>query len=863
MNDEATEPGFPQEVLAELRDPQFDFVAQQLRASLRRTVLGRDSPPARAGRFIVIRPAGQGAMGRVYEAYDPDLERKVAIKVLRARGASGRAALLREGRALARLSHPNIVTVFEVGTLDDAPEPSVFVAMEWVGGGTLRRWLEQESRSHERVLDTFVAIGDALATAHREDVVHGDFKPDNVLLDANGRPKVVDFGLARIRRAPSPTIDGASMNAAPLMTGPFGGTPAYAAPEIAEGAPPDARADQYGFCMALAEALWRERPRRGADGEIVLPTRGVPQWLSALVLTGLAHDPGKRHASMAVLVERLRRDPQAQRRRRWAFAIGSLALVGVAAWGSSMPSEASCPDPAPMMSATWNPARRAALRERLLDSELPFASDLVERLLVNVDRHDEAWRAEMIAACEATVVERVQSQEVLDRRRACLERDRRDLDIALAVVEERGGASLMRALDVVDGLAQPSACAQIGALDELPSPEDAEVIASIADHIGRAYALDRTGADPSLSMAEARTAYELAQGLDNPREHARANAALGRAYDRTGDYARAREVGERSLWLAYREGDQVGVVRAATLLGWVIGFRQSEPSVAEVYVALGNAAAEKVELRLSAHADMHESAAAVAATAGQYQLAIERFEAALALRRATADEQDEARTLENMAEVESVVGVAGSALEHLERASEIWARTLPGDHPALAHNEFLRAQIMLEHGDRAEALAHAEHAYATWLKVYPPEHHESVVLLRDLGRIARRAGELERAAAHLTRALPLLEAEHDDPQIALTHALLGELAHDRREYAEARGHFERARRIWIGVMPEIHPFIAETEINLARIALDDGDAKTAAEHLARASATTEQLPSHAEEFRDKIAPLRTRLDALR
>ncbi|HWB79468.1 MAG TPA: serine/threonine-protein kinase, partial [Nannocystaceae bacterium] len=819
MNDEVTEPGFPQEVLAELRDPQFDFVAQQLRASLRRTVLGRESPPARAGRFIVIRSAGQGAMGRVYEAYDPDLERKVAIKVLRARGASARAALLREGRALARLSHPSIVTVFEVGTLDDTPDvlapptptesaapigashhatasrPLVFVAMEWVGGGTLRRWLEQESRSVERVLDMFVAAGDALATAHREDVVHGDFKPDNVLLDANGRPKVVDFGLARIRRAPPPTSDGVSTSAAPLVTGPFGGTPAYAAPEISTGAPPDARADQYSFCMALAEALWHERPRRDADGEIVLPTRGtVPQWLSALVLTGLARDPGKRHPSLALLIERLRRDPQALRRRRWAFAIGALALVGVVAWGSSRPSAATCPDPAPIIAATWNPARRAALRERLLDSDLPFASDLVERLLANVDLHDEAWRTEMTAACEATVVERVQSQEVLDRRRACLERDRRDLDITLAVVEERGGASLMRALDAVDGLAQPGACAQIGALDELPSAEDAETIASIADHIGRAYALDRTGADPSLSMAEARTAYELAQGLDDPRQHARANAALGRAYDRTGDYAHAREYGERSLWLAYRNDDHVGVARAATLLGWVIGFRLSEPGVAEVYVALGDAAAEKIELRASAHADMHESAAAVAATAGQYQRAIERFEAALALRRASADEQDEARTLENMAEVESVVGAAGSSLEHLERASEIWARTLPGDHPALAHNEFLRAQIMLEHGDRAQALAHAEHAYATWLKVYPPDHHESVVLLRDLGRVARRAGELARAAELLTRALPLLEAEGDDPQVALTHALLGELAHDRREHAVARGHFERARR---------------------------------------------------------------------
>ncbi len=868
MNDEETEPGFPQELLEDLRDPQFDFVAQQLRASLRRTVLGRESPPAHAGRFVVLRSIGRGAMGLVYEAYDPDLDRKVAIKVLRARGATARAALLREGRALARLSHPAIVTVFEVGTLPESPEPSVFVAMELVSGGSLRRWLDSSVRPWREIVAVFVAIGEALAAAHGDGVVHGDFKPDNVLLDARGRPKVVDFGLARIRRAPPPTLDEqVSRDAAPLLTGPFGGTPAYAAPEIADGTGPDARADQYSFCMALFEALWGARARRDADGTLVLPPlrapRVVPEWLRAVVLTGLELDPHRRHETMTVLVERLRRESHHRRRRRWALGLAAVGLVAIGASASRLSGSATpeCPDPEPMLAQTWNPARREALRERLLESELPFATELADRLLQHVDAHVESWRAQLLDACQATHVQHLQSQDVLDRRYACLERDRRDLDITLEVVAERGGAALMHAFDAVQGLPSPTSCAEVGTLDRVPSVEERETIEAIGDHLGRAHAYDRAGAEPELSMIEARAAWELARGLDDPRQHTRTGAAVGRAFDRAGDYPAARAAGEEALWLAYREGDHEGIVRAATLLGWVIGFRMSDSNVASVYLEMGEASASKTEILARMRADLAEVAAASASTGGDYEQALAYFESALALRRATGDLQDEARCLENMSEVNTVVGHAEVAREQLERAAEIWARTLPADHPATLHNEFLRGEQLIQVGEYAEGLRHAEHAYARWIRVYPPNHHESVILLRDLGRLASRAGDVPSARKHLAAALPLLVAAQEHHQIALTHALLGELELKQGDFAAARVQLEQALRVWKSAMPEAHPFAVETEINLCKVGLGQHDLPRARVHFERAEELVEQLPSNIEEFRTKLVELRSQLDA--
>ncbi len=161
--------------------------------------LGQLLPGARVGRYQVLRAVGRGGMGEVYAAYHPDLDRRIALKVVQGLGSGTgeqRMRLLREARAIARLSHPNVVTVYDAGTFGDR----VFIAMELISGRTIDRWLRDEPRTWQQILDVFVAAGRGLAAAHAAGIVHRDFKPQNVMIANDGGVRVMDFGLARLPR---------------------------------------------------------------------------------------------------------------------------------------------------------------------------------------------------------------------------------------------------------------------------------------------------------------------------------------------------------------------------------------------------------------------------------------------------------------------------------------------------------------------------------------------------------------------------------------------------------------------------------------------------------------------------------------
>jgi formylglycine-generating enzyme required for sulfatase activity len=308
------------------------------------------------GRYLVLERIGAGAMGVVYAAYDPELDRKVAIKILRPQAGAGdherrRARLVREAKAIARLSHPNIVSIFDVGEHDD----QVFLAMEYLGGGTLRQWMVASKRPWREVLDMFAEIGKGLAAAHAEGLVHRDFKPDNVLLDKSGKPKVVDFGLVRLatgrdltsssgddlphEEPPADPVDGAASGL--TRTGALAGTPAYMAPEQFLARSIDARTDQFAFCVALFEALYGVRPFEGenvialADSVIdnrvrpALKNNDTPGWVRACVLRGLSSDPGRRYAGVAELLADLGNDPAVRWRRRY-LVVGATLVVTLA-----------------------------------------------------------------------------------------------------------------------------------------------------------------------------------------------------------------------------------------------------------------------------------------------------------------------------------------------------------------------------------------------------------------------------------------------------------------------------------------------------------------------------------------------------
>ena len=257
-----------------------------------------DAPPGRIGRFVVLRRIGRGGMGVVYAAYDEALDRKVAIKLLHEHDAGGGDRLLREAQALARLSHPNVVGVYEV----DRALGSIYIAMEFVVGATLREWLAARQRTLPEIVDVFTQAGRGLAAAHAVGLIHRDFKPDNVMVGDDGRVRVFDFGLARSVGAQrseeraeesraSQASKRSSLRAEMTIDGSILGTPAYMAPEQYLGGATDARTDVFAFCVALHEALYRQRPFAGATFQALResvcrgavasppPDASVPSWL--------------------------------------------------------------------------------------------------------------------------------------------------------------------------------------------------------------------------------------------------------------------------------------------------------------------------------------------------------------------------------------------------------------------------------------------------------------------------------------------------------------------------------------------------------------------------------------------------------
>ena len=310
-----------------------------------------DSPLA--GRYEVLHPIGAGGMGVVYAARDLKLRRTVAIKMLRPSATMDvaeekmRSRLLREARAMAQLSHPNVLAVYDIGELDG----NVFLAMELVEGGTLTQWLRQKKRSWREVFEVFLAAGRGLSAAHAAGLIHRDFKPDNVLVGKDGRVRVTDFGLASAAAsAPRTPSAGRDWEPALSLSGiARAGSPAYMAPEQIRGEQVDSRADVFSYCVTLHEGMYGERPFAGnslaeleaaiSRGDVLEPRRGnrTPAWVRRTLVRGLRPAPADRLPSMNAVIGALERGRSMARVRAVAVAIG-IAVVAAVGWQTAAPA---------------------------------------------------------------------------------------------------------------------------------------------------------------------------------------------------------------------------------------------------------------------------------------------------------------------------------------------------------------------------------------------------------------------------------------------------------------------------------------------------------------------------------------------
>jgi hypothetical protein len=439
----------------------------------------------RLGRYEIVGWLGRGAMGRVYVADDPGLERRVALKIV-ARAAAGaaelEARLAREARAMAQLSdHPNVVTVYDVGVAGER----TFIAMELVEGTALESYLARRELDWRQILSLLLAAGRGLAAAHAASIVHRDFKPGNVLVGSGRRVKVGDFGLA--------TAPIAGVGAVAATATSMAGTPAYMSPEQHRGEPATAASDQFGFAVTLWEALYGERPFAGRlpeeiraavlAGERRPPRRSaVPIAIARILERALAADAEARFPSLAAMLEALAR-AAGHRRRRWltaaALAIAVLAS-GAITFASLTERAPRCPRPDDRLATVWGPGERVRVAATLSGAPPRHAAEIAARVLDGLDGYGHSWLAAHRRTCEATRVRHEQSEALLDLRTRCLERRLGDLG-ALAALIASDPALLERAPDAVAGLLDIESCTErLYRRGAAPLPADDPTIAAAA-----------------------------------------------------------------------------------------------------------------------------------------------------------------------------------------------------------------------------------------------------------------------------------------------------------------------------------------------------------------------------------------------
>ncbi|HWB76325.1 MAG TPA: serine/threonine-protein kinase, partial [Nannocystaceae bacterium] len=354
---------------------------------VRRRMFGLAPPTTSLGRYRLFEVVGAGGGGVVVRAEDPQLGREVAIKLVyeKARGDDDAARrLLREARALARLSHPDIVTIYDVGRVDGdrdtalerlvgaSVDGSVYLVMQWCDGGDLSQWLGKGERSWIEIVDAFVAAARGLAAAHAAGLLHRDFKPANVLLDRAGRPRVADFGLGRVEQSWTGGDHDALLDAR-TRTDMVVGTPMYMSPEQHLGDAIDARSDQYSFCFALREALFgsisfaslTDLVRAKIYGLPPVEARGVPRSIARVIARGLARDPARRWPSMTALLAALARARRPPRRGPLVLVLGGVALLGAALGPRATPAADRRDEPGTAEQVSRPPSGDATPSERI------------------------------------------------------------------------------------------------------------------------------------------------------------------------------------------------------------------------------------------------------------------------------------------------------------------------------------------------------------------------------------------------------------------------------------------------------------------------------------------------------------------
>jgi tetratricopeptide (TPR) repeat protein len=690
-------------------------------------------PGQRFGRYVIADRLGAGGMSVVYAAHDPDLDRPVALKLLAPEptGSGSKAQeytvrldrdgnerdparerVLAEGRALARLSHPNLVGVFEVGAVAD----QVFLAMELVAGPSLRGWLAAPERRRPDVLAAFAQAGRGLAAAHAAGLVHGDFKPENVVMESStGRARVVDFGLARA--------------AGTRAAGAFG-TPRYMPPEQRAGRAIDARADQFAFAVALYEALHGRHPFEeealsgGALGPPRLARGRLPRRVEAALARALSPDPDARFPSMDALLDRIA--PRSGRRALVVAAAAAAILVSGAALaialtsGGGEQSAPPCSGGPVRVAAVWGAPARAKLETAFAGSRRPYAAAAATRVGERFDRFARAWAGMHRDAC-LVAARGEQSPALLDRRMACLDRRLEQLRGRVALLSgSPDGTVVDRALDVAD-LEPLDACADAATLLGKTAPPvepDRRAAAAELEAAIDASELALKAGRVDDAIGAARRAVDGAAEVAHPPLTARAQLALGDALEEATRLPDAEQAFHAALAAAERAGDDALTARILLELVSNVGLRQQRVPEARTLARLAEAAIGRAgdEADPDIPARLAAARAGIAYADGKAAEAADLYRQALEMRRELLPASDlRIASLENnLAAALDQQAKYDEARAHYRAALAIRQEVLGRDHPEVAKVHANLANSFVREGRHDDARSEFERALAVF-----------------------------------------------------------------------------------------------------------------------------------------------------
>jgi tetratricopeptide (TPR) repeat protein len=782
---------------------------------------------------------------------------------------------------MARLNHPNVVTVHEVGAHKD----QVFIAMEYVEGQTLRGWL-RDDRSWKEVVSLFLQAGRGVAAAHAADLVHRDFKPDNVLVGNDGRARVADFGLvlpvsgteASINSSADVDTDavldmletvrvgqgGGPITADLTRSGALLGTPAYMAPEQLLRQAADARADQYAFCVALYEALYLKAPHAtGSFRELVkgrlsgeMPARvrgrGPSTSIHRILERGLSREPGDRYPSMDALLADLEYAAR-PRRRAWMVA-GALALAG----GASLTAlfmggnQDLCATSTEAVQAVWNDARKQKIHQAFTASDAPFADDAYERAVARLDGFAAELETHHRAACEAMLSGGDASTETVGKQMLCLGQRLRQMDALTDRLARADAKAVGNAAKAAGELESVATCADDTVLATWDPSMSADLRARLED-IDRAIAVARSSlalGHYSEGLAALEGQEEAAERAGHLSSHARVLELRGALLAKTGELEQAEQTLRTAVRLADEARDDATRAWAWVRLVRVVGYDQARYDDGLALAEDARAAARRLGDTPAVLAVLYNNMGSIANRKGDYPQAVEHHNRALEIRREQLGEDHAmvAVSLHNLGNVQTAMGNPEQAQQTHRKALATFERTLGPNHPNVGSALHNLANALLKSGDHAGAIETSERALKLRIAVHG-EHHRLVgMTLNSLGEAQLAAGNAEAALTSYQRAVAVKEEtlRKDHPSLAFSLTGVGKARLELQQASNAVAPLERALAIHDaeGSAPEEG---AEAAFALAR-ALAATDAQRSAKLAQRALAGYAGTGQHATEL---------------